>query len=239
MTRPTSLTKEGVSNGRPASSLQVGITMSAIRNFVAAAFIGIAPTIAFAESNLRPVAQAVMFTPTNSESRWLNGVAVPTDSNFFIYESGYTYMTHVEKSRQRLRRVDFVGEKFKLVPYKAELNKELKWSLTAIHRLIVADNDALRARGQPGERVSFKSETNEGCGRIDYFATLDHEGLSMNSDGMDVVVSNKGVFKLAVHEHVENLSCPDGRTILLGTLSCGMSGHCGQSLVGVSLDVQR
>ena len=210
--------------------------MNVATRFIVCALACAVPVFAMAADKLRSIDQAVEFAPQGGEKRWLRGVAVPTDSNFFIYEGGYAYMSHVERSQDRLRRVDFIDGRFGLVPYGAKLGKDLKCSLTAINALIYRDNDALRAQNRPGEKVLFRSEAIEGCGKIDYFATLDQDRQVATPDGIDVVVPNRGVFNISANEHVENVSCPDERTILLGTLSCGMSGYCGQVLVGVSLD---
>ena len=149
----------------------------------------------------------IEFIPENGESYHIQGVVVPTASNFFIYESGQPYMTHVEKSKARLRKIDFLNGVFFSNAFSGELNKPLEFKLSYVHSVI---------EGQ--------SEISKNCNIAVFSKTTDSEKA--------ITIPNYGTIKYA--GSLEFMNCNKNNVILIGTLFCLNSGSCEQQLYGIA-----
>jgi len=192
---------------------------------------------AFAKSNVtEPIQMNAIaeFKDLKGNAVTLNGIHVPTQSNFFIYEDGEAYMSHVERSQERLRKLQFESGKFKAINGDFKLKKRLYWSLTEIHNIRNKDwDDFDKANGSGNDVLLREIEVGE-CGRVKFVATdVNHDRPGSRYNQQKVIIPARGEFVFNHNSHVEYLRCyEDGRTVI-GLLWCGAKGYCGQGLAGV------
>jgi hypothetical protein len=140
----------------------------------------------------------------------LNGIMVPTDSNYFIYEHGNAYMTHVEQSQSRLRKIEFLNGKFEAIKTGNKLEKPLSFTLSYIYKVLDSN---------PEEIPIYN------CKNITFEKTPYPE--------QQIKIPNFGIITLAFNSHLEYLNCNENGSVVFGTIFCGNSGYCGQQLFGI------
>ncbi len=143
------------------------------------------------------------------------GIRVPTHSNYFAFHDGRIFMTHVEKSSERLREISFVDNKFvvssvdKIPPFKMEFTKNLVNDINKekIYRKNVFNCPA-------GIKMHYAQSIIiiPGLGNIHY-SEYDIDGASFA---------------------IQFLKCAD-EYIVIGSLKCFSSGYCEQQIHGTKL----
>lgn len=147
------------------------------------------------------------FQPESGVDYIIRGVAVPTTSNFFIYEDGQPYMTHVERSQSRLRKINFVNGDFKSEPFKGKLNKPLMFKLDYIHSVVYKGNKHI----------------SPNCNS----AIIEKSGSASEA----IKINGFGIIKSTLP--IEFMNCNLDGSVLIGVLHCFRSGYCRQALWGI------
>jgi hypothetical protein len=148
------------------------------------------------------------------------GIKVPTHSNYFSFHEGRIFMTHVEKSNERLREISFVDNKFVVSNVEKNLPFQMKFDRALVNEvnkeLFYTKNIYNCPMGTVYDR-GRRIITIPGVAAIHYLEVDLNEYLENEQ--------SKSTFA------IQFLKCTDDY-IVIASLKCISSGYCEQQIHG-------
>ncbi len=150
---------------------------------------------------LIPSKDIAILETKNGQKNLLTGVRVPTTSNYFLYDSGHAYMTHVNKSKERLRRIEIVNHQLFLKTANDPVTTQGAFDIKDIRNTL---------------EKRWKSNNIFECNDISFSTDL--------SKALTLSIPAVGAITLAKNHALEYIRCGSNGDVLLGTVYCQEKG---------------